>query len=66
MAQDFQICHCEAPKGPWQSRSTRLDNRKVSGEYGIVTRRAVEVAVPYKACAVGDGAYQLAAAKGAR
>ncbi len=22
-------CHCEAPKGPWQSRRTRLDNRSL-------------------------------------
>ena len=21
-------CHCEAPKGPWQSRSTRLNHRQ--------------------------------------
>ena len=32
---DFQICHCEAPKGPWQSRSIRSDNRRAIGE--IVT-----------------------------
>ena len=25
-----QICHCEAPKGPWQSRSTQLDDKKAS------------------------------------
>ena len=37
---------------PWQSRSTRSDNRKASGEYGSVTQRGVEDAAPYKACAV--------------
>ena len=32
---------------PWQSRSTRSDNRKASGEYGSVTQRGVEDAAPY-------------------
>ena len=56
-------CHCEAPTGPWrpereargsalgvQFRSTWPDNRKVSGEYGTVTRRGVEDAATYKVC----------------
>ena len=46
------ICHCEGALRPWQSRSTRSDNRKASGEYGSVTQRGVEDAAPYKACAV--------------
>ena len=67
----FPICHCEAPTGPWrpereargsalgvQFRSTWPDNRKVSGEYGTVTRRGVEDAATYKVCAVGDGLHE--------
>ena len=67
----FPICHCEAPTRPWrpereargsalgvQSRSTWPDNRKVSGEYGTVTRRGVEDAATYKVCAVGDGLHE--------
>ena len=67
----FPICHCEAPMGPWrpereargsalgvQFRSTWPDNRKVSGEYGTVTRRGVEDAATYKVCAVGDGLHE--------
>ena len=41
-----------------QSRSTWPDNRKVSGEYGTVTRRGVEDAATYKVCAVGDGLHE--------
>ena len=26
----FQFCHCEAPQGPWQSRRTVLNFRKIS------------------------------------
>ena len=52
VAQGKQVCHCEGALRPWQSRSTRSDNRKTSGEYGIVTQRGVEDAAPYKACAV--------------
>ena len=29
LAQCPPTCHCEAPKGPWQSRRTRLDNRSL-------------------------------------
>ena len=60
-----------APTGPWrpereargsalgvQFRSTWPDNRKVSGEYGTVTRRGVEDAATYKVCAVGDGLHE--------
>ena len=67
----FPICHCEAPTGPWrpereargsalgvQSRSTRPNHRKASGEYGTVTRRGVEDAATYKVCAVGDGLHE--------
>ena len=28
----FRNCHCEAPKGPWQSRSTILDNKQASAK----------------------------------
>ena len=52
VAQGKQVCHCEGALRPWQSRSTRSDNRKASGEYGSVTQRGVEDAAPYKACAV--------------
>ena len=52
VAQGKQVCHCEGALRPWQSRSTRSDNRKASGEYGSVTQRGVEDATPYKACAV--------------
>ena len=52
VAQGKQVCHCEGALRPWQSRSTRSDNRKTSGEYGSVTQRGVEDAAPYKACAV--------------
>ena len=52
VAQGKQVCHCEGALRPWQSRSTRSDNRKASGEYGSVTQRDVEDAAPYKACAV--------------
>ena len=41
-----------------QFRSTWPDNRKVSGEYGTVTRRGVEDAATYKVCAVGDGLHE--------
>ena len=67
----FPICHCEAPTGLWrpereargsalgvQSRSTRPNHRKASGEYGTVTRRGVEDAATYKVCAVGDGLHE--------
>ena len=67
----FPICQCEALTGPWrpereargsalgvQFRSTWPDNRKVSGEYGTVTRRGVEDAATYKVCAVGDGLHE--------
>ena len=52
VAQGKQVCHCEGALRPWQSRSTRSNNRKASGEYGSVTQRGVEDAAPYKACAV--------------
>ena len=32
------ICHCEAPKGPWQSRSTRLDHRAASANSQLPSR----------------------------
>ena len=47
----------EVPLGV-QFRSTWPDNRKVSGEYGTVTRRGVEDAATYKVCAVGDGLHE--------
>ena len=46
-------CHCEAPKGPWQSRRTRSDNRAASAESQAFWRD-VEDAVHYKVCAIGD------------
>ena len=32
-------CHCEAPKGPWQSRSTRTDNGRTVGEIAAACPR---------------------------
>ena len=49
----------------WQSRGTKLYNKKSCGEYGNFTRRGVEDAAPYKARAVGDTARKLATAHGA-
>ena len=35
----YQICHCEAPQEPWQSRSTRSDRRKAIGESATASPR---------------------------
>ena len=37
-AQCFQVCHCEAPKGPWQSREGSCDFAEVSLLSGHVLR----------------------------
>ena len=50
----------------WQSRGTKLYNKKSCGEYGNFTRRGVEDAAPYKECVVGDNTRKFAAAKGAQ
>ena len=38
VAQCPQICHCEAPKGPWQSRSTRPDNKMAPAKTQLPAR----------------------------
>ena len=38
VAQGFQVCHCEAPKGPWQSRSTRPDNKMAPAKTQLPAR----------------------------
>ena len=34
----YQICHCEAPQEPWQSRSTRLEHRKAPAKSQLPPR----------------------------
>ena len=34
-----QICHCEAPTGPWQSRRTRPNREKAIGENATASPR---------------------------
>ena len=38
-AQGSQVCHCEAPTGPWQSRRTRPNREKVIGENATASPR---------------------------
>ena len=39
-------CHCEAPRGPWQSRSTRWDNRKAPAKTQLPSRDCTPRALP--------------------
>ena len=39
-------CHCEAPRGPWQSRSTRWDNRKAPAKTQLPARDCTPRALP--------------------
>ena len=76
MAQCSQICHCEAPTGPWrpereargsalgvQSQQHSAGSQGTPGEYGNFTRRGVEDTAPYKACASGVHATKPTACK---
>ena len=38
-AQGSQVCHCEAPTGPWQSRRTRPNREKAIGENATASPR---------------------------
>ena len=44
--QCLQVCHCEAPKGPWQSRSTRPDHRKAAAKTQLPARDCTPRALP--------------------